>query len=130
MHPNDTLNGKLVDSEWEREDEKHLRSSFGYWRVVEERMIRAQMKAEGKDPDAPFAIFEISRRVVENHKNDPTLREHQAAKGLTIAGVRVPLGIRFTDEELAFLVEHFAMANDPVAQSIRDKAVAYQKENP
>jgi hypothetical protein len=123
VHPNDTLNGKLVNSEWEREDEKHLRNKFGYWRMVEERMVRAQIKAEGGNPDD---VFEVSRRVFENHKNDPSLREQQEAKRaskLVIAGIEVKLpGANFTREELERIAEHFAGANDPVAQSIHAKA--------
>ena len=130
MHPNDTLQGKLVNSEWERDDEKHLRHKIGYWRMVEERMIRAEMIAEGKNPDHMSFLFEISRRVQENHKNDPTLREQQAARRIVIAGIEVRMpNLNLTPEELDFLSEHFDGANDPVALSILGKVrEAIEKE--
>lgn len=116
MHPNDTLNGKLL--EWERSDQKHLRNKFGYWRMVEERMVRAQMVREGKDPDGTEGFFEIQRRIRENHANDEPYR----AKKLSIQGIEIELnGVQLTPEERAYLRELFEDANNPLARSIYEK---------
>lgn len=116
MHPNDTLQGKLVDSEWERPEERHLRNKFGYWRMVEKRMIRAQIVAEGGDPDN---VFEVSRRVEQNHKHDLSLREWQALHPVK-QGPKTSSAY-FTDEELMNLLDRYQGANDPVSQSILAK---------
>lgn len=71
-HPNDTLGGKLLA--FEREDEKHLRRKLGYWRMVEDRMVRDQLAAEGVTPDQWGFWSEISRRMVENHKDDASFK--------------------------------------------------------
>lgn len=68
-HPNDTLNGKLYA--WERPEEKHLRRKLGYWHMVEERMHRAQLAAEGVPSDAPGFWMHLARRIEETHKDDP-----------------------------------------------------------
>lgn len=111
-HPNDTLNGRLFA--YELEDQKHLRHSTGYWRMVEERMIRSELEAEGVEP----TVFRVSARVVENHRNDITYREtsrkfasraHREANSL------------FSRDELTFLAAHFEGANDPTAQAILAK---------
>jgi hypothetical protein len=118
-HPNDTLNGKLL--EHELEEEKHLRSKMGYWRMVEERMVCKELIAEGHDPKEMGFYFKIKQRVVENHRNDPTLRQQQeAARGGSAAPILS--AAYFTVFELRHLIEHFAMANDPVAQEIDRKA--------
>lgn len=118
FHPNDTLNGKLL--EHELDEEKHLRGRFGYWRMVEERMICKELIDAGEDPKAMGFYFKIKQRVVENHKNDPTLRQQQEAAS---AGAPPILsGAYFTVIELRHLIEHFEMANDPVAQEIDRKA--------
>lgn len=109
----ETLDGKLL--EWEDKDQHHLRNAFGYWRMVEKRMIRAQITAEGGDPDAFQAV---SRRVDANHKDDPSLRERQKAQGLL---VRRAGSTQLTGEELQFLADHFEGANDPLALEILRK---------
>jgi glycine/D-amino acid oxidase-like deaminating enzyme len=68
-HPNDTLNGKLLA--WERPEDKHLRRRFGYWQMVEERMVRAQLEEEGVAPDSPCFFMSVAKRIEENHKDDP-----------------------------------------------------------
>lgn len=74
---NNTLNGRLLAHV--RPEDERLRHSFGFWRVIEERMIREEMIAEGLDPKSPAGHFEVQRRVTENHKNDHTFREISAA---------------------------------------------------
>lgn len=123
---NDTLGGRLYAHE--RPEERHLRRSIGYWRMVEERMILAELAAEGWT--GGDVSFEVSRRMIENHKNDPSLRErqehHRQASPARPAAIRTA----FTVEELERLLQHFAGANDPVAQSIHAKATATLERNP
>lgn len=115
---NDTLGGLLYAHE--RPEERHLRRCTGYWQMVEERMIRDQLLADGWPPEK-YIGFEISRRVIENHRSDATYREIGEAR----AARQPPRpDTRFTPEELERLLEHFAGANDPVAQSILAKALA------
>ena len=119
MHPNDTLRGRLIA--FEREDEKHLRQKFGYWRMVEERMIREELLASGVEP----TVFNISKRVEENHASDVPFREQSSRLR---ANTPIVQSNAFTQEELAFLVEHFTGANDPIAQSVLAKALAQTKK--
>lgn len=118
---NDTLGGLLYAHE-RPEDIQH-RGKFGYWRMIEKRMIRDQLVAEGWDADDWRIHFEIAARVTANHRNDPSLREMQAARPMARSAPSAP-SARFSDEELERLAEHFAGANDPVAQSILAKAMA------
>ncbi len=118
-HPNDTLNGILLA--WERPEEAELRSKLGYWRLVEKRMIRKELIAEGFDPNALEFEFLIEKRVGENHQNDPTFKEQQD----TVRKLAPPIQttqLFFSLEELARLAEHFVAANDPVTQEIYRKA--------
>lgn len=88
-------------------------------------MIRADLAAEGwqdRNPES-WIGFEISRRMIENHKGDATLREIQAAWPKPR-----PAAEPWTREELERLVEHFSGANDPVALSIGGKAAAALEE--
>ena len=101
MHPNDTLNGKLIA--WERPDEQHLRGKLGYWRMVEERMIRAEIEAEGGNPDDRF---EIERRVTKNHTNDETYAQTSARR----------LSARALAQQAAFL-------RDAAEGTLRDRAL-------
>lgn len=122
-HPNDTLCGRLYA--YERPEDRHLRGKIGYWRSVEKRMIRAQLAKEGwvgDWKDDKYIEFEISRRIVENHANDLTLREQQAAVRRQRPATVQPSN-KFTEEEFERLAEHFAGANDPVSQSILAKAI-------
>lgn len=117
---NDTLGGRLYA--FERPNEKHLRRCTGYWQMVEERMIRDQLTAEGW---RGYMGTEISRRVIHNHRNDATYSEICEARRAA-APAATPSG-HLTPEEMERLVEHFAGANDPVAQSILAKALASLK---
>jgi hypothetical protein len=69
MHPNDTLQGKLYA--FELEDEKCLRGVFGYWHMVEERMILAQLKTEGVEA----TLSAVSARMIENHRGDESFAD-------------------------------------------------------
>lgn len=125
-YKNNTLNGALLA--WERPEERHLRHKFGYWNMVERRMIRAQLEAEGIEPDE----FEIGKRIVANHAGDATYREigdawraecEARARDAFAAGLSVR-SIGLTRSELEFLAEHFDGANDPVAAAVLEKVRA------
>lgn len=73
MHLNDTLQGELV--KWERPEDAHLRYKLGYWHMVEERKIRAELIEAGHDPAEIGFTFLITKKRVENHANDETHRE-------------------------------------------------------
>lgn len=126
MHPNDTLQGKLFA--WEREDEKHLRHSLGYWMMVEKRMIRAEIAAEGGDP---ADVFEIAARRTALHANDETFAdqcrrmsaEREASALVLWLSGDGQRGLDFTKTELEFLRDHFEGANDPTAQTILAKVL-------
>lgn len=112
----DTLCGRLLA--YEREDEHHLRRKIGYWRMVEKRMIRAEMVKAGLDPNDNF---EIARRVERNHRNDPSMAERQAmARASAPPPVSVPDG--FTAIELQHMIDTWADANDPISRAIAAKA--------
>ncbi len=121
-HPNDTLCGALFA--YERPEDKPHRGRVGYWRLVEERMIRAQLEKEGWESDwkdGRLIYFEISNRIAQNHRNDVTFREQQEL--LRKYRPAKPGSVAFTEEEFERLAEHFAGANDPVSQSILIKAL-------
>jgi hypothetical protein len=100
---------------------------FGYATVMEQRAIRERLLAAG----APeFGIeFAVSREYTEAHKNDPTYRERVeawSARCLADQAARFDAGslerpVDFTKAELDFLADHFAGANDPVAQAVLAK---------
>ena len=120
---NDTLSGRLY--EFEREEEKHLRNSFGYWHMVEMRMIRNQMIAEGWDPNDIRFHVEASNRRDANHANDFSSQEclGWATKFITRSSSN-----DFTREELQYLIERFEYANDEVGRSIHAKALAKMQQ--
>lgn len=72
MHPNDTLNGRLLA--YEVPEERHLRRKLGYWHMVEERMVRAELVAEGKDPQAVDFWHLLSERIMANHRDDVSFK--------------------------------------------------------
>ncbi len=126
---NDTLSGRLLD--WERPEDQHLRSKLGYWHMVEERMVRAELEAEGWTPPDPGFLgiddrtltdFEVIRRIGENHRGDATYREISAA--LASRSRRAERPPAFTREQLARLVELHAGANDPVTAGVAQVAQA------
>ena len=94
-----------------------MRGRLGYWKMVEERMIRAELAAEGVKP----SISELSRRRTLNHAGDASYAEISRALAAT---ARKAPSSEFTAEELAVLAERFAFANDPVSQSILSKVEA------
>lgn len=118
-HPNDTLNGVLLA--FEVDCEKHLRGKFGYWRMVEERMVRRQIVAEGGNPTD---TLEVSRRIVLNHKDDLLFRERQEAARATLPNNLANEPISFTHEELLELEDRYNGSNTEVGQRIWDKVFA------
>lgn len=115
----DTLCGRLVA--WtlpeDREGDDPPYRKFGYWRMVEKRMIRAELIAAGLDPDDNFAI---ARRIEANHRNDPSLAERQAM-ARAAQPPRTP-ALAFTRDELEHLASLFQDANDPTSRAIGAKA--------
>lgn len=81
MHPNDTLNGKLIA--WELPEERHLRNRFGYWHNVEERMVEVCLAIEGitRETDR-FFYNRVSQALMRNHRDDPK-PWHQDRRGLS-----------------------------------------------
>lgn len=118
MHPNDTLNGKLFA--WEHDDQKHLRNCFGYWDMVEKRMVRAQLIAEGHNPESPLFGAEMNARIAANHALDVSYRDTSRA----LLNAAQPAPPTLSPTEWAFLAEHFQGANHPIAQAILAKALA------
>lgn len=118
MHPNDTLNGKLF--EFEIEEEKHLRGNFGYWRMVEDRMIREKLIKQGHDPADRGFLFLVSREREANHANDVPYRASVITKVKSDKAA-------FNAAELEYMADMFRDANHPLAQSIYEKAIGLLK---
>ena len=121
QHPsawcNDTLCGRLLD--WVRpedhEGEDPPYGKFGFWRSVERRMIREEFRAEhGRDPD----YLEEGQRITANHARDPSFRELQESDRVRAGATARPARRELSRDALERLQEHFAGANDPVAQEI------------
>lgn len=127
-HPNDTLNGKLLA--WVRPGDEENRHRFGFWHMVEKRMIRAMIEAEGGDPRD---TMEISKRLIENHKDDISHKDYQEQvlkpRWAAEARARFDRGeterkASFTKAELVWLVEHLEGTNDPLGGSVLSKVSA------
>lgn len=92
--------------------------SFGWAHNMERRAIREHLKSRGRWRDArdEFTVSKIQQRLQrEYHRRKPPIGVRR-----TEAGPARPEP--FTAEELAHIAEHFAGANDPLAQSIWRKA--------
>lgn len=100
-----------------------FRHSFGYQHAVEMREIRMELRAKGiTDPTKlQFAAVDA---YIKRHRNDPSFAERQAFWRAFADPPKSKAHLSFTLEEVERLVEHFAGANDPVAQSIYQKALA------
>jgi hypothetical protein len=113
---------------WEEPvDHPMLRGKFGYEHLVVQRRARAWLKAEGVDEWE--MLNRLPRAMEAWGARQPTYREISDArearmKAKATADWEAGLSKRggFNKFELEHMVEHFAMANDPVAQSIRDTA--------
>lgn len=139
-HANDTLNGRLYA--YELEEEKHLRRKFGYWLHVEERMIREQLRAEGR-PEADLPGHDLAFRKLfderrrENHKGDESYRETSQRlqrqwaddERRRFAAGESERRASLSRAELELIVEHFQGANDPVALSLLRKAGALLRDS-
>jgi hypothetical protein len=69
-----------------------------------------------------FIVTKLQERL---HRQHPTYRDRQAAWKLRM-GLRQPNPTpTFTEEELAMIAERFSGANDPIGQSIEQKARSY-----
>lgn len=92
---------------------------FGYACAVEKSEIASALRADGWTGIALH--FEIDRVYLERHKNRPSLRQRQDF-WRAFADPPKPVLPVFTPEELARIAEHFAGANDALAQTIHAKA--------
>lgn len=97
----------------------HLK--FGYAKVMETRAIRARLIAEGVTDDWRLHLA-VEREYEAAHANDPTYAETSARLRAEAAARAFVAVETFTPEELLRIAEHFAGANDPVAQAIARKA--------
>lgn len=127
MHPNDTLNGRLLAHE--KPEERELRGKLGYWRMVEERMIRAELAKEGVEPTPDI----IRQRVAANHRNDMSYRDYQekvlfprwrAQSRARFEAGETQREVPFTRPQLELILERFTGANDPEGQAIAEKVAA------
>lgn len=108
----ESVPGKPFGWAWHQERDEiraHLRRRL--WRFLPRDGI----------PTSALLESRVSRIQERLHKNKPSYRDRQAA---WLARQPKPLpAVRFTEEELARIAEHFAGANDPLAQAIYAKAV-------
>jgi hypothetical protein len=87
---------------------------FGYAAVIEKAAIRQRLLDDGvTDPVVLF--FQTEQTYVTAHANDPPYRDRSRQVSPVPA---------FSHDDLRFLIDHFAKANDPAAISVHDKAKA------
>lgn len=113
MHPNDTLNGRLL--EYENADELHFRNKLGYWRMVEDRMITKKLVGLGYDPTNFSFQFLMAREREGNHANDVPMSASPCVSGMSS---------EFTRSELEYMADMFRDANSPEAQAIYEKVIS------
>lgn len=110
-------------------DTMPLHRKFGYSRFVEENAIRERLRAEADYPPGYSMELELVVCAAYDaaHKNDPTYAEN--SKRLREKWPATPEKPRFdlTKEEIAFLIDHFTGANDPLVVGILEKLKANQK---
>lgn len=70
-----------------------------------------------------FRVTKLQERL---HRSHPTYRDRQEAWKLRMGVRRANPTPVFTAEELVMIAERFAGANDPVGQSIEQKARSYE----
>lgn len=98
---------------------------LGWSHHQEREEIRAHLRRRiwqfGFDHLASFRLEQrVSAIQARLHKNKPTYRERSAAFAAKARAIPDP--VIFTAEELERIAEHFAGANDPLAQAIHTKA--------
>lgn len=128
---NEDYNKKLL--EFELPEERHLRSSFGYWYMLEKRMYRKELLAEGWKEDDPTFDFEISRRreaaravfmsYADYQRTVLHPRWAQQAKIEFNEGRSAHI-VEFTKAEMEAIAERFAGVNDPVGQAVLTKILS------
>lgn len=109
----------------------HLK--FGYAALKEQDEIRERLIAAGIT-NLRELHFAVAAAYTEAHKNDKTMKDRQeearqkaAAEWREQEPPRSPDPTHLTAEELAYLVEHFEQANEPIAAAIGQKAKAILK---
>jgi 3',5'-cyclic AMP phosphodiesterase CpdA len=108
----------------------HLR--FGYAHMIETREIQARLILDGHDPEDPYISLAVSKAYTEAHKDDLTFSQRQDLARWNREKWVPPYpqtpAPKFTNEEMQMIAERFYAANDPIGQSIHDKAKATLKE--
>ncbi|UVK46778.1 hypothetical protein BPNPMPFG_002486 [Mesorhizobium sp. AR07] len=97
----------------------HLK--FGYEHRKECDEHRARLIAEGMEPGSVELYFAVLAAYVEAHKNDPTFRERQATWREKNPTQLINV---LTVEEIDYLVERLAGANDPLGISATEKLIS------
>ena len=103
---------------------------FGWEHNQEREQVRADLIAQGMDPESREFYWEVVREHDRRKAQKLTMRQRQdlarwlGLKWVTPHPSDVKTPPRFTDEELAAIIERFAMANDELGQSIAAKAKA------
>lgn len=99
---------------------------FGWAHNRERDEIEAHLISRGWDRNDFAFYFRVTRIQERLRRDQPTYRERQdAARARGERWVSPPPGpppVIFTPEELAHIADHFAGANDPLAQAIWHKA--------
>jgi hypothetical protein len=108
----------------------HLK--FGYAHMIETKAIRSRLISEGHDPEDPTLCFAVSKAYTEAHKDDLTFSQRQdlarwkGAKWVS-PHPKAPAP-KFTNEEMKMIADRFFASNDPMGQTIYDKAKAIADE--
>mgnify|MGYP003648848689 CR=1 FL=1 len=105
---------------------------FGYDHMIETDAIRARLISEGHDPNGIGLSFAVSRAYSEAHKDDLTFSQRQDLarwKGEKwVSPYPKPPAPKFTNEEMKMIADRFFASNEPMGQTIYDKAKAIADE--
>lgn len=106
--------GKPADWAWQQEREairRHIHAKLEHRHaLVGARRFWQAHRGRGVE----YAVDRLQLRI---HRNNPVMIERQLGMALD----RAAANLRFTVEELKYMAERFAGANDPVGQAIVDK---------
>ena len=81
--------------------------------------LEAQLRAQGLE--APELFFAISRAMEQHQSQFPRLAERQKIMQQIYPWPKAPLQLAFTDEELSYIADRLAGANDELGQGISRK---------
>jgi hypothetical protein len=104
---------------------------FGYEYSMDMQAIEDQMQAAGWDRKDVRFTFEAGKRYQASKANDLTFKQRQdLAKWLGLAwagGAGSSRPASFTADELAYIADRLAGANDPIGQAVLGKIVATRR---